>query len=46
MTRNPQERRSPTEIRAGNVRLGLILLVVVAVFFTGAVISQWIASSS
>ena len=33
MTRNPQERRTPEQIRAGNKRLGLILLAIVAVFF-------------
>jgi len=45
MTRNPQKRRTPEEIRAGNLRLGLILLVVVAVFFLGAVVKQaWFAS--
>jgi Na+/melibiose symporter-like transporter len=40
MTRNPQERRTPEQIRAGNLRLGLILLAVVAVFFLGAVVKQ------
>ncbi|SEI54882.1 hypothetical protein SAMN05192539_1002283 [Paraburkholderia diazotrophica] len=40
MTRNPQKRRTPEEIRAGNLRLGLILLVIVAVFFLGAIIKQ------
>ncbi|AJY18031.1 MULTISPECIES: cytochrome oxidase small assembly protein [Burkholderia] len=41
MTRNPQQRRTPEQIRAGNKRLGLILLVIVAVFFVGVVIKQW-----
>lgn len=41
MTRNPQERRTPEQIRAGNKRLGLILLVIAAVFFVGVVIKQW-----
>ncbi|SAL13900.1 cytochrome oxidase small assembly protein [Caballeronia humi] len=44
MTRNPQERRSPEQIRAGNKRLGLILLVIVAVFFAAAVVNQYLAS--
>jgi hypothetical protein len=40
MTRDPQKRRTPAEIRAGNLRLGLILLAVVAVFFLAGVIKQ------
>ncbi|HKT98082.1 MAG TPA: cytochrome oxidase small assembly protein [Paraburkholderia sp.] len=40
MTRNPQKRRTPAQIRSGNLRLGLILLAVVAVFFLGAVLKQ------
>jgi hypothetical protein len=40
MTRNSQKRRTPEEIRAGNLRLGLILLAVVAFFFVSAVIKQ------
>ncbi|CAG4891183.1 cytochrome oxidase small assembly protein [Paraburkholderia saeva] len=40
MSRNSQQRRTPEQIRAGNKRLGLILLVVVAAFFAGAVIKQ------
>ncbi|QBQ98448.1 MULTISPECIES: cytochrome oxidase small assembly protein [Paraburkholderia] len=40
MTRNPQKRRTPEQIRAGNLRLGLILLAIVAVFFLGAVVKQ------
>ncbi|WP_091994173.1 cytochrome oxidase small assembly protein [Paraburkholderia lycopersici] len=40
MTRDPQKRRTPAEIRAGNLRLGLILLAVVAVFFAAAVVKQ------
>jgi hypothetical protein len=40
MTRNPQKSRTPEQIRAGNLRLGLILLAVVAAFFLGAVIKQ------
>ncbi|WP_239482865.1 cytochrome oxidase small assembly protein [Paraburkholderia sp. C35] len=44
MSRNPQKRRTPEEIRAGNLRLGLILLAVVTVFFLGAVVKQvWFA---
>ncbi|CAN0623674.1 hypothetical protein LIG30_2249 [Burkholderia sp. lig30] len=41
MTRNPQQRRTPDEIRAGNKRLGLIMLAIAAVFFVGVVIKQW-----
>jgi Na+/melibiose symporter-like transporter len=44
MTRNPQERRSPEQIRAGNKRLGLILLAIVAVFFMAAVVNQYLLS--
>jgi hypothetical protein len=46
MTRNPQQSRSPEQIRASNKRLGLILLVAVAVFFVGVVVKQWILSTS
>jgi hypothetical protein len=35
MTRNPQQRRTPEEIRAGNRRLGLIMLAIAAAFFVG-----------
>lgn len=44
MTRNPQERRSLEQIRAGNKRLGLILLGIVALFFAAAVVNQYLAS--
>ncbi|PVX97814.1 hypothetical protein C7402_101528 [Paraburkholderia unamae] len=40
MTRDPQQRRTPAEIRAGNRRIGLILLAVVAAFFLAGVIKQ------
>lgn len=40
MTRNPQKRRTPEQIRAGNRRLGLILLVVAAAFFLAGVVKQ------
>ncbi|WP_323122600.1 cytochrome oxidase small assembly protein [Burkholderia alba] len=46
MTRNPPEGRTPEQIRAGNKRLGLILLVVVAGFFVAVVVKQWILSTS
>ncbi|WP_069235029.1 MULTISPECIES: cytochrome oxidase small assembly protein [Burkholderia] len=46
MTRNPQQRRTPEQISAGNKRMGLILVIVAAVFFVGAVVRQWIASTS
>jgi hypothetical protein len=44
MTRNSQERRTPEQIRKGNRRLGLILLVVVAVFFMSVVVKQYVLS--
>ncbi|CAM2191379.1 cytochrome oxidase small assembly protein [Paraburkholderia sp. A1RI_3L] len=44
MTRNPEKRRTPEQIRAANLRLGMILLAIVAVFFVGAVIKQWLFS--
>jgi hypothetical protein len=40
MIRNPQQRRTPEEIRAGNVRLGLILLAVVVAFYVGIFIKR------
>ncbi|WP_322010377.1 cytochrome oxidase small assembly protein [Paraburkholderia sp. J12] len=40
MTRNSPERRTPAQIRAGNLRLGLILFAVVAFFFASAVVKQ------
>ncbi|MGF6600559.1 hypothetical protein P3T23_005296 [Paraburkholderia sp. GAS448] len=40
MTRNSQERRTPEQIRAGNKRLGLILLAIAAVFFVSVVVKQ------
>ncbi|HEV3104717.1 MAG TPA: cytochrome oxidase small assembly protein [Trinickia sp.] len=42
MIRNPQQRRTPAQIRAGNLRLGLILVAIAAVFFMGAVLRQWL----
>ncbi|WP_438395212.1 cytochrome oxidase small assembly protein [Caballeronia sp. DA-9] len=38
MTRNSQKQRTPAEVRAGNKRLGLILLAVAAVFFLAVVV--------
>ncbi|CAH2789497.1 MAG: hypothetical protein CPDRYMAC_3158 [uncultured Paraburkholderia sp.] len=40
MTRNPQERRTPEQIRAGNSRIGLVMLAIAAVFFASAIIKQ------
>ncbi|WP_027211530.1 MULTISPECIES: cytochrome oxidase small assembly protein [Burkholderiaceae] len=40
MTRNPQERRTPEQIRAGNRRLGLVLLAIAAVFFAAVIVNQ------
>lgn len=40
MTRNTEKRRTPEQIRAGNRRLGLVLLAVVAAFFLAGVVKQ------
>ncbi|MFP6557044.1 cytochrome oxidase small assembly protein [Paraburkholderia sp. B3] len=40
MIRNSQKRRTPEEIRAGNLRLGLVLLAIVAAFFVSAIVKQ------
>jgi hypothetical protein len=40
MVRHSHATRTPGEIRASNVRLGLILLAIAAVFFAGVVIKQ------
>ncbi|HEX7932311.1 MAG TPA: cytochrome oxidase small assembly protein [Paraburkholderia sp.] len=40
MTRNPHERRTPEQIRAGNRRIGLVLFIIAAAFFASAIISQ------
>ncbi|WP_222105665.1 cytochrome oxidase small assembly protein [Paraburkholderia sp. BCC1884] len=40
MTRNPQERRSPEQIRAGNRRIGWVMFAIAAVFFASAIIRQ------
>jgi hypothetical protein len=44
MTRNSQKQQTPTEVRAGNKRLGLILLAVAAVFFMAVVVDQYVRS--
>ena len=44
MTRNSQKQRTPAEVRAGNKRLGLILLAVAAVFFMAVVVDQYVRS--
>jgi hypothetical protein len=41
MTRNPQERRTPEQIRAGNRRIGLVMFIVAAIFFATVIIKQW-----
>ncbi|ACR30230.1 cytochrome oxidase small assembly protein [Burkholderia glumae] len=46
MSRHRSQARTPAQIRAGNRRLGLVLLAVVAAFFIAAVVNQWIASTS
>ncbi|AXL52622.1 membrane protein [Paraburkholderia caffeinilytica] len=44
MTRNPQERRTPEQIRAGNRRIGFVMLAIAAVFFASVIIKQcWFA---
>ncbi|WP_250532884.1 cytochrome oxidase small assembly protein [Caballeronia sp. AZ10_KS36] len=44
MAPNPQERRSREDIRAGNKRLGLIMVLIAAVFFLGIVVRQYLLS--
>ncbi|CAN7170394.1 cytochrome oxidase small assembly protein [Caballeronia sp. dw_19] len=44
MTRNSQKQRTPEQVRAGNKRLGLILLAVAAVFFAAVVVDQYVRS--
>jgi hypothetical protein len=44
MTRNSQKQRTPEQVRAGNKRLGLILLAVAAVFFLAVVVDQYVRS--
>jgi hypothetical protein len=44
MNRNSQKRRTPAQVRAGNKRLGLILLAVAAVFFLAVVVDQYVRS--
>jgi hypothetical protein len=44
MTRNSQKQRTPAEVRAGNKRLGFILLAVAAVFFLAVVVDQYVRS--
>ncbi|WP_219908267.1 cytochrome oxidase small assembly protein [Paraburkholderia sp. BL18I3N2] len=40
MTRNPQERRTPEQIRADNRRIGLVMFVIAAIFFASVIIHQ------
>ncbi|WP_244847767.1 MULTISPECIES: cytochrome oxidase small assembly protein [unclassified Caballeronia] len=44
MAPNPQKRRSREDIRAGNKRLGLIMVLIAAVFFLGIVVRQYLLS--
>jgi hypothetical protein len=44
MTRNSLKQRTAAEIRAGNKRIGLILLAVAAVFFVAIFIDQYVRS--
>jgi hypothetical protein len=44
MNRNSQKQRTPAQVRAGNKRLGLILLAVAAVFFLAVVVDQYVRS--
>ncbi|CAN7515070.1 cytochrome oxidase small assembly protein [Trinickia sp. LjRoot230] len=43
MTLEPQKRRSPAQVRAGNRRIAFILIGIVAAFFLGAVVKQWLS---
>jgi hypothetical protein len=40
MAPNPPKRRTPEQIRAGNLRLGLIMLAIAAAFFVGIFVKQ------
>jgi len=40
MARNPQERRTPEQIRAGNRRIGIVMFVIAAAFFASVIIHQ------
>jgi hypothetical protein len=44
MAPNPPKRRSREEIRAGNKRLGIIMVLIAAVFFVGIVVHQYLLS--
>ncbi|WP_222105887.1 cytochrome oxidase small assembly protein [Paraburkholderia sp. BCC1886] len=40
MTRNAPERRTPEQIRAGNRRIGFVMLLIAAAFFASVIIKQ------
>ncbi|MEJ8795506.1 cytochrome oxidase small assembly protein [Trinickia caryophylli] len=42
MTDDSQKRRTLARMRARNLRLATILIGIVAVFFVGAVVRQWL----
>ncbi len=44
MAPNPPKRRTCEEIRAGNKRLGIIMMLIAAVFFVGIVVHQYLLS--
>ncbi|WP_277189407.1 cytochrome oxidase small assembly protein [Caballeronia sp. BR00000012568055] len=44
MAPNPPKRRTPDEIRAGNKRLGIVMMLIAAVFFVGIVVRQYLLS--
>lgn len=44
MAPDPQKRRTPEEIRTGNKRLGIIMVLIAAVFFVGIVVRQYLLS--
>ncbi|KMZ12363.1 hypothetical protein BHUM_04768c [Candidatus Burkholderia humilis] len=44
MVPNPQKRRTPEEIRAGNKRRGIVMMLIAAVFFLGIVVRQYLLS--
>jgi hypothetical protein len=42
MNENRQQRRTAAQIRAGNLRLGFVLLGIVAAFFVAIIVKQWL----
>ncbi|KMQ80941.1 hypothetical protein BPMI_04069 [Candidatus Burkholderia pumila] len=44
MVPNSSKRRSPEEIRAGNKRFGIVIMLIAAVFFVGIFVRQYLLS--